>query len=254
MSGQVEYGSNNGKYLQIQGTKIYYEEYGSGTPLLLLHGGFGNIADYSSIIPELAKKHRIIAADAPGLGKSEYPKQKLSYQLLANYQSELIDQLKLDSLYVLGWSDGAVTGLLLAKKRPDKVKKLIVSGANYKANAAKDTNMLMNWSDPNWIEKNWPKWVENYKKNAPSKDWKRYLTETRQMWFEEQYFPTSHLEAIKIPTLIIYGDNDMYTLEHGLEIKNAIKNSQFCVLPNCSHDVFMEKPDLITQLIVDFLK
>jgi len=251
---QINYGSNNGKYLTIKNTKLYYEEYGKGTPLLLIHGGFGSIADYENIIPKLSEKYRVIVADAPGLGRSEYPTNKLSYKLLAEYQSELIDKLKLDSLYVLGWSDGAVTGLVLTKNRPDKVRKLIISGANYKANAVKDIAEIKKWTNPDWIEKHWPKWVENYLKKAPSKDWRRYINETSQMWFEEQYFPKSDLENIKTPTLIVYGDNDMYTIEHGLEIRNAIKNSQFCVIPNCSHDVFIEKPELINQISIDFLQ
>ncbi|MFV8353870.1 alpha/beta fold hydrolase [Flavobacterium sp. XS2P14] len=174
--------------------------------------------------------------------------------MLAEYQSEIINTLKLDSLYVLGWSYGAVTGLILAKNRPDKVKKLIISGANYKANAVKNLEELKNWTDTSWIAQNWPNWVKYYKNTAPkNNDWKRYINEIKDMWFQEQYFPKSHLENIKIPTLIVYGDNDMYTLEHGIEIHNAIKNSQFCVIPNCSHDVFAEKPELMTNLTFDFL-
>lgn len=153
----------------------------------------------------------------------------------------------------MGWSDGAVTGLILAKNRPDKVKKLIISGANYKANGAKNLEELKNWTDTSWIEQNWPNWVKYYKNTAPkNNDWKRYINEIKDMWFQEQYFPKSDLESIKIPTLITYGDNDMYTLEHGIEIHNAIKKSQFCVIPNCSHDVFEEKPELITKIAIDF--
>lgn len=252
-NAQIKYGSNNGKYLTIKDTKVYYEEYGKGTPLLLIHGAFGGIIHFKNIIPLLSKKYRIIITDAPGLGRSEYAKNKLSYNLLAEYQSEIINTLKLDSLYVLGWSDGAVTGLILAKNRPDKVKKLIISGANYKANGAKNLEELKNWTDTSWIEQNWPNWVKYYKNTAPkNNDWKRYINEIKDMWFQEQYFPKSDLESIKIPTLITYGDNDMYTLEHGIEIHNAIKKSQFCVIPNCSHDVFEEKPELITKIAIDF--
>ena len=253
-NSQVKYGSNNGKYLTIKNTKVYYEEYGKGTPLLLIHGAFGGIVHFQNIIPLLSKKYRVIIADAPGLGRSEYAKNKLSYNLLAEYQSEIINTLKLDSLYVLGWSDGAVTGLILAKNRPDKVKKLIISGANYKSNGTINLEELKNWSDTTWIEKNWPNWVNYYKKTAfKTNDWKKYVTEIKDMWFQEQYFPKSDLESIKIPTLITYGDNDMYTLEHGIEIHNAINKSQFCVIPNCSHDVFEEKPELITKITMDFL-
>lgn len=251
-AAQIRYGSNNGKYLTIEGTKIYYEEYGKGTPLLLIHGGFGSIDDFEKIIPILAKKYRVIIADAPGLGRSEYSDSPLSYNLLTEYQSQIIDKLKLDNLYVIGWSDGAIIGLILAKNRPDKVKKLLISGANYKLNGLKDREEAKNWTDTDWVEKNWPHWIKHYQKLSPNKDWKRYVNEVKQMWFQEQYFPKSDLEAIIIPTLVVYGDNDLYTLEHGIEIHNAIKNSQFCVIPNCSHDVFEEKPELISRLSIDF--
>ena len=99
-NAQIKYGSNNGKYLTIKETKVYYEEYGKGTPLLLIHGAFGGIVHFQNVIPLLSKKYRVIIADAPGLGRSEYAKNKLSYNLLAEYQSEIIDMLKLDSLYV----------------------------------------------------------------------------------------------------------------------------------------------------------
>lgn len=250
---QIKYGSNNGKYLTIQGTKMYYEEYGKGSPLLLIHGGFGSIVDFEKVIPIFSKNYKVIIADAPGLGRSEYSNNPLSYQLLADYNSEIIDKLKLDSLYVIGWSDGAITGLILAKNRPDKVKKLIISGANYKIEGFKNIEEAKNWTTTNWIEQNWPHWIKYYQ-NLSTKDWKRYVNEVKQMWFKEQYFPKTDLQAIKIPTLVVYGDNDMYTLEHGIEIHNAIKNSQFSVIPNCSHEVFADKPELISQIAIDFFK
>ena len=68
---QIPYGSNNGKYLSIRGAKVYYEEYGKGTPLLLLHGGFGSISNFNQVIGPLSKNYRVIAIDSPGQGRSE---------------------------------------------------------------------------------------------------------------------------------------------------------------------------------------
>ena len=99
-NSQINYGSNNGKYLTIRGTKIYYEEYGKGAPLLLLHGGFGDISDFKNNILELSKKFKLIIPDAPGLGRSEHADSIMSYQLMANYYSKMIDLLKLDTLKV----------------------------------------------------------------------------------------------------------------------------------------------------------
>jgi len=252
--GQINYGSNKGKFITINNTKIYYEEYGKGIPLLMLHGGLGDISDFEKVIPNLSKKYRVIIPDAPGLGRSEYANSILSYQLLADYNSKFIDQLKLDSLYVIGWSDGANTALILAKNQPKKVKKLIISGANYKLSGftkegLEECKMV---ADTGFVKNELKHWIRHYQKLS-SKDWTRYISELGQMWFKEEYFPKTDLEAIKIPTLIIYGDKDMYTLEHGIEIRNAISKSQFCVIPNCSHEVFRENPNLFTELAQIFL-
>ena len=254
---QINYGSNNGKYLTIRGTKIYYEEYGKGAPLLLLHGGFGSIADFKKCIPELSAKYRVIIPDAPGLGRSEHADSLMSYQLMALYYSKMIDLLKLDSAYIMGWSDGGISALLLAKNRPDKIKKVLSAGPNYRADGMKEEEIDFNKNklcNPEWIEMNLKGWVENYKLLSPQDDWKRYIAEAKKMWFEDEYFPKSDLEAIQIPVLIAYGDNDMYKLEHGIEMYRAVKNSQLCILPNTSHEIFDEKPELIDQIAVDFFK
>ena len=74
------------------------------------------------------------------------------------------------------------------------------------------------------------------------------------MWFETEYFPKSTFNLINQNVLLVFGDNDMYTIEHGLEMYRALKNGQFCILPNTTHEVFSEKPKLIDQIVVDFLK
>ncbi len=97
----VPYGSNNGKYISIRNTKLYYEEYGKGVPLLLLHGGMGSIADYALCIPGLSKHFHVIAPDDPGIARSGMY-DSISYEILADYYSDMIDKLKLDSAYVIG--------------------------------------------------------------------------------------------------------------------------------------------------------
>ena len=162
--GQINYGSNKGKFVTINSTKIYYEEYGKGTPLLMLHGGLGDISDFEKVIPNLSKKFRVIIPDAPGLGRSEYAENLLSYNLLADYNSKFIDQLKLDSLYVIGWSDGANTALILAKNRPEKVKKMIISGANYKLSGFTKEALedCKNVADTSFVKNELKGWIKNY--------------------------------------------------------------------------------------------
>jgi pimeloyl-ACP methyl ester carboxylesterase len=121
---KIVYGSNGGKQVSIFNKKIYYEEYGEGTPLILLSGGGLNrsIKDFENCIPGLAKHYRVIAPDTPGQGRSDQA-DILTCGILLEFASKLIDSLKIDSAYVMGWSDGGIVGILLAEKRPDKIEK-----------------------------------------------------------------------------------------------------------------------------------
>ncbi|MES1224359.1 MAG: alpha/beta hydrolase [Bacteroidota bacterium] len=248
----VKYGSNNGKYISILNTNIYYEEYGSGAPLLLLHGGLGSIADFSLCIPELSKHFRVIAPDAPGLAKSQMT-DSMSYELLARFASAMIDKLKLDSAYVIGWSDGGIAALILAAMRPDKIKKVLASGANYALSgySFNDANALKPIPDDYQPSPAQQQWInENFEANKAQ--WKKIVNDRIKMWSQEIYFSPQILQTINMPVMIVMGDRDGVKLEHGLEIHRLVKGSYFCVLPNTSHAVFSERPELINEISIDF--
>ncbi len=258
---QIEYGSHHGKYITIFNSKVYYEEYLPGSksvkntiPLLLFHGGMGSIADFKKCIPGLSNKFRVIAIDAPGLGRSAFADTALTYSLMARYYSAMIDQLKLDSAFVIGWSDGGISGLLLAHQRPDKIKKLVAVGINRTLDGLLGMeDAEQTFLNPDWAEKNMKQWINKYTSLSPTGNWKRYMQECKNMWMSKEYFPKQILDEINIPVLVCIGDHDEVKMDHAIEIKNSIRNSQFCVLPNCSHFVFSEKPALINRIAMDFL-
>ena len=253
---KIEYGDNNGNYITILDTEIYYEEYGQGVPLILLQGGMGSIHDFAKCIPELSKHFRVIAPDSPGQGRSGSP-DSVSYELMADYISKMIDVLKLDSAYVMGWSDGGNTALILASTRPDKIMKVLASGANYKLSGY--PSLLNDTSD--WeTEFRSPQFEIQYKReikiydsiSPTSRDLRKMLIDINKMWRREIYFSPDFLTSIKIPVMIVLGDRDAVTLEHGIEMHRLIKNSQLCVLPNTSHAVFDERADLINEIAIGF--
>jgi pimeloyl-ACP methyl ester carboxylesterase len=250
---QVHYGSNKGQYLNIYGTRIYYEEYGKGTPLLMLHGGWGNIADFSKCIPGLAKNYRLIIPDQPGNGRSEFADSALSYGLMANYFSKMLELLKIDSAYAIGWSDGGIVALMMGMHPGSRLKKILASGPNYLASALKkEIKAEVDMQTVDWLERNDTGFINWYKRLSPSGDWKRLVRETYKMWDQEQYFPRTDLQKIKSPVLLVFGDNDMYTLEHALDMYGAIRNCKLCVLPATHHEVFHERPEMIIQLAGEF--
>ena len=92
--------------------------------------------------------------------------------------------------------------------------------------------------------------IEWYNTLSPKKDWRKLVNNMNQMVYEKEYFPTSVYDSIHIPVMIVIGDRDMISIEHGLEMNRLIKNSQYCVLPNTTHDVFSERPDLINRIAI----
>ena len=249
----INYGSNQGKYIKLSNTNIYYEEYGSGVPLLLLHGGFGSIHDFQYVIPKFAKHFKVIAVDSPGHGRSEQS-DSLSFELMTDYYSKMIDKLKLDSVYVLGYSDGGITGLLLAEKHPDKVKKVIVSGANTKMDGIKPEVLdYLKLVNPTFIETYQKEWLEDYKSKSPNMDkWDKFITDMTKMYSNETLITDSILSNIKAKVLLVFGDRDVVKLEHGIEMYQKISGSQLCILPNTPHEVFNANPDLISNIGIEF--
>lgn len=250
----IKYGSNNGKYLTIYNTRIYYEEYGNGTPLLLLHQGLGSIENLRDIIPELSKHFRVIAPDAPGHGRSEQA-DSLSKDLLAQYCSAIIDQLQLDSVYVMGWSMGGNTSLLLAANRPDKVKKVVSGGSNTKSSGLtqEGQDLLKEYTVEAVIEDK--EWLEHYQSMNPQPDkWIKFWEDTRKMWSREIEIPNDKLSSIDIPVLIIRGDRDMIKLEHSQEIFKSLRKGQLCIYPNVGHGMPELKSEMLCRIVIDFFK
>lgn len=222
--------------------------------MLLQGGGIDRSSkDFSVSIPELSKHYHLIIPDTPGQGKSELA-DSLSYQLLTEYTSILINSLNLDSTYVMGFSDGGIVGLLLAEKRPDKVKKVIAIGANNGIRGVLPPGVdpaLVSPSPIDVFEKGNKATIDKYMAILP-RDWKKLVDDQNKMWYQLEYFPNSILERIKIPVMIAQGDHDMIRVEHAVELHRLIKNSQLFILPNTSHEVFAERPELMNSVAVSF--
>src|SRR5215510_402123 len=129
---KIDYGNNPeaGKYYNNNGVKVYYEVYGEGKPVVLLHGNGGSIRGRAAFIEEFSKKYKVIAFDNRCHGKSDCPAGYLTYEQMADDVDKVLQHLGIDSTYVWGHSDGGIVGLLVAIHYPDKVKKLLATGAN----------------------------------------------------------------------------------------------------------------------------
>ena len=239
------YGHNPaaGKYYNIRNFRMYCEEYGKGTPVLLIHGNGRSIEDFRYQIPFFAKTNRVIAADSRAQGRSADPSDSLTYDMMAEDINALLEAKHLDSVQVIGWSDGGIIGLLLAIRHPDKVKKLAISGANI----APDTFAIN--AELLGIVKNEYNTLLN-KTNKTAED--RNDLKLMRILVEEPNIPVSALESIKCPTLVIAGDQDLINLQHTVLISRHIPKSNLWIIPATGHSGAITRKDAFNSTIKDF--
>jgi pimeloyl-ACP methyl ester carboxylesterase len=232
-----QYGKNKavGKYYDVRGIKMYCEIYGKGQPLLFIHGNSGAINNFTYQIPYFSKKYRVIAVDSRSQGRSADPVDSLSYEMMADDFAALLDVLKIDSAFVVGWSDGGINGLLLALRHPEKVKKLAVTGANLVPDTTAVPQEIWDMVGPALTElRNKPN------RTAAEKNQLKLLNLVN----EEPHIAPSSLHAIKCPVLVIGGDHDVIREEHTLLIYKSLPKAYLWILPGSGHStpvVFKEE-------------
>jgi pimeloyl-ACP methyl ester carboxylesterase len=241
----AKYGNNPaaGKYYDVRGIKMYTEVYGTGKPLLLIHGNGGSIDAFTETIPYFSKKYKVIAVDSRAHGKSIDTKDSLSFEMMADDFSELLTKMHIDSAYVIGWSDGGINALVLAMRHPDKVIKLASTGANL----TPDSLGLMPsvWKD---MVKQYNTDKDKPRTTAKEKnDWKIFMLD-----YVQPNIPFAALKAIKCPSLIICGDHDLIPIEHTTKIYQSIPRAYLWVVPNSGHATLIEHHDEFNNLVDEF--
>lgn len=247
----IEYGNNpsTGKYAQINGIKMYYETYGDSTkqPLLLIHGNGGSIESGRCQIEYFKNNYYVIIADSRFQGKSENGKEKLTYKLITEDYNSFLDYLKLDSVYIIGQSDGGIIGLQLAIKYPLKVKKLVTIAPNLRT----DNSAVHQWDIDN-VTRDLKEVELKIKQGDNSKETIR----NRELLNLMDKFPNienKELLNIKSPVLVIAGDEDVVKLEHILEIYQNIPKAQLFIMPGATHFMIRSEHELLNQMANRFL-
>lgn len=237
------------QYFNVNGVRLHYETYGtSGTPILVLHGGLGSIEDMSYQIKALAKAHLVIAADSRGHGQSTNSNVPLSYSLMCNDMLGLLDHLQLDRVDVVGWSDGAIIGLELAMKHPDRINRLVAISANFDVQGLTDRSRD---SDP--LDIDVPPTPLRYRIFAPDPaHWPTIYRKVVAMWRTQPNYTLDDLALIKSFTLVIAGEFDVIKREHTDRMAKAIPNSQEIIVKGATHNLPVEKPELLNSAILKF--
>lgn len=237
-----DFGKNEkvGKVLRLKDADIYYEVYGKGEPLFLLHGNGGSIDAFTKEIPELSKHFKIIAMDTRAQGKStDTSTEPLTYIKFADDVKALADELKLKKINILGWSDGGNTAIEFAIKYPKNTNRIITSGANVFPNGVGESE------------------VENMKKDvAKMKAESKPERDIRllQLMIYEPKITKEQLNHIKAKAFILAGENDLILRSHTEYIVTEIPNSKLKIYKGASHGVPIERAEELNKDVIGFLK
>ena len=241
------YGKDNevGKYFDIRGFKMYYEVYGTGEPLLLIHGNGGSINNFVKQIPVFAKNYKVIIADSRSQGKSIETKDSLSYEMIADDYAELLTKIGIPSANVIGWSDGGIEGLLLAIRHPEKVKKLMVTGANLEPDTTAVETDVHDWAEGIFAQ---------LKDKKDKTEEEKHQYKLFRLLVEQPHIPIADLKKIKCPTLVVGGDHDILKPSHTLTIFQNIENAYLWILPNSGHSTLIVYSDEFNKKADEFFK
>ncbi|MDP4284867.1 MAG: alpha/beta hydrolase [Bacteroidota bacterium] len=243
----IPYGNNPevGRYYNIRGIKIYAEEYGKGMPLLMIHGNGGSGQSFKQVIPYFSKNYRVIIADSRAQGKSVDTGDSLSFEMIADDETALLDAMHIDSAYVLGTSDGGIVALVLAMRHPDKVIKLAETGADLVPDSTGIAVVHSSWLN----EKKF--YDENINKTFATENEKNHW-KVKMLDWRQPDIPFEALQAIRCPALVISGDHDMFKVEHALQIYHHIPRAYLWVVPNSGHGTMREHTDEFIKKVDDF--
>lgn len=225
-------------FAQVDGISLFYQVYGKGSPLLLIPGGLSSSDVWRRQIATLSKNHEVIVADSRGQGRSTRDEVPITYDLMADDYLALLDQLKLDKVALVGWSDGGIIGLDIAIRHPDRLSAMFVQAANATPDGAiayaeaiaegRDLPTLQHYDD--------------------------ITDEIHALWWNEPNFSEEQLASITVPTMIAIGEHDeAISRDHTLFLAKSIPGAKLTILPNVGHSAPIEDPDGYAKAVLDFI-
>ncbi len=215
---------------------------GAGPDVVLLHGGGDGADGMAALQTRLATTHRVTAPEQRGHGRTPDP-GSMSFAEMADDTIRLLDTLGISGADVVGWSDGGILALLIARERPDLVRRVVAIGASL---AMDSEPAPLSPDDIDWIRTVDPTTVE-----MP------IAVETRRrllaMWLEGPALSLDDLADVAPPVLVVAADRDMITLDHTVAMCRGLPAAQLAILPGSRHDVPRTDPDLVATVIERFL-
>lgn len=262
-------------YADLNGIAAYYEQHGAGDPVLLLHGGFCSIETWQPQIEALSPHYLVHAPERPGQGRTPDREGPITYDDMVADTLAYLDHAGVARTHVIGFSDGAITGLRLAMEHPGLVRSLVAISGNLSpdcfgpdgtspapeeepeeppAGTGADTGA----NAEEQPEEEDPEWAEiraAYDRLSPDgpEHGDAVLEKLMTLWTSHPDIPAADLAAISAPTLVLAGDGDSIPTEHTVLIRRSIPGAQLCIVPDAGHLAASQRPDLVNDVLTTFL-
>jgi pimeloyl-ACP methyl ester carboxylesterase len=245
-------------YVDVNGVHMYYETYGDGTPLVLLHGGMLSIdLNFDGLIPTLARKHRVIGVEMQGHGRTADTDREITPAALASDMVGLLDHLGLDRTHVLGHSMGGAVTMELAISHPDRVRSVVPISVSVRPDGIHE-----DLSDPSTFAtspimptpEDFAAFRAEYERLSPHPEhFDEFLARLSASNADLKGWSDDQLAGIAAPVLLVIGDRDFTTNEHAALMQKLIPGSQLAILPNTTHMQVTRRASLLLPMLDDFL-
>lgn len=235
----------------VNGIRIWYATFGKGEPVLFVHGGLGNSDYWGNQVRALtAANYRVIVMDSRGHGRSTRNAQPFGYDLMSDDVIGLLDYLKIRKVALVGWSDGAIIGLDIAMRHPERLSKLFAFAANIDPSGVADA------SHSPVVNEYIPRAGREYAALSPTpKEYKPFLAQITKMWSTQPHWTRADFAKIKAPTWIVDADHDeMITHDQPRKMADWTPGAGLLIEPDVSHFAFLQDPEQFNRDILHFLQ
>jgi pimeloyl-ACP methyl ester carboxylesterase len=245
--------TRGGAQVDAGGIPTYYEVRGAGEPVILLHGGMCTAETFDAQASGLAGRHRVYVPERRGHGRTPDVEGPITYENMADDTIAFMEAVGLESAHLVGWSDGALVGLLVAMRRPELVRKLVLIGQYLNLDGAREDGLALMQS---FTAATFPPMFRDmYGAVSPDgpEHFDTVFDKLAPLWRSDPGIALADLAGITTPTLVLAGDDDVVTVEHAAAVARALPDAQLAIVPGTSHALPMEKPELVNRLVLDFL-
>ena len=239
-------------YVEHDGARIWYASYGSGLPVILLHGGLGNAENWGYQRAALtAGGYRVVLIDSRGHGRSTRDARPFAYELMASDVRAVLDALHLAKAVLAGWSDGATIALILAMNDPARVAGVFFFGCNMDPSGVKPVAL----PHP-IIDRIFRRHAKDYARLSATPDrFQAFVGAVSLMMQTQPNYSAADLAQIRVPVTIAHSEHDEFIMrEHAEYLARTIPGAQLVMLPDVSHFAPLQRPQQFNRAVLRFLE